>query len=65
MITSELKSMYILVPERAKRHRGLESIFEQITAEKVPNLGRETGIQIQEIKTSLIKSIKTVQHLDI
>ena len=33
-----------------KRDRGTENIFEQITAENFPNLGRETGIQIQEIE---------------
>ena len=53
------------VPEGAKRDRGLESIFEQIIAEKFPNLGRETSIQIQYIERATPKSIKTVQHLDI
>ena len=37
------------VPEGAERERGRESIFEQIMAEKFPNLGRETIIHIQEI----------------
>ena len=32
--------------------RGTENIFEQIIAENFPNLGRETGIQIQEIERS-------------
>ena len=32
------------VPEGAKRDRGPESIFEQIIAENIPNVGRETGI---------------------
>ena len=40
------------VPEGAKRDRGPESVFEQIIAENFPNLGRETGIQIQEIERS-------------
>ena len=52
------------VPKGAKRARGPEYVFEQILAENFPNLGRETGIQIQEIDPPL-KSIKTVQHLDI
>ena len=34
-----------------KRDRGPESVFEQIIAENFPKLGRETGIQIQEIDT--------------
>ena len=38
------------VPEGAKRDRGSEYVFEQIIAENFPNLGRETGIQIQEIE---------------
>ena len=40
------------VPEGAKRDREPESICEQIIAENFPNLGRETGIQIQEIERS-------------
>ena len=38
------------VPEVAERDRGPEYVFEQIIAENFPNLGRETGIQIQEMK---------------
>ena len=54
------------VPKGAKRHRRPEYVFEQIIAENFPNLGRETGIQIQEIERSLPpKSIKTAQLLDI
>ena len=58
------KSTFIGVPEGAKRDRGPESVFEQIIAENLPNLGKETGIQIQERGPSL-KSIKTstLQHL--
>ena len=52
------------VPEGAKRDRGPEYVFEQITAENFPNLGRERGIQIQEIERSFPKS-KTIQHLNI
>ena len=40
------------VPEDAERDRGPEYVFEQILAENFPNLGRETGIQIQEIERS-------------
>ena len=43
------------VPEKAKRDRGPESVFEQIIAENFPNLGRKTGIQIQEIERSPAK----------
>ena len=38
------------VPEGAKRNRGPESVFEEIIAENFSNLGRETGIQIQELE---------------
>ena len=55
------KNLHLIgVPEGAERDRGPESVFEQIIAENLPNLGRETGIQIQEIERSPIKSIKTV-----
>ena len=54
------------VPEGAKRDRAPEYVFEPIIAENFPNLGRETGTQIQEIEISApLKSIKTAQHLDI
>ena len=50
----------------AERDRGPESIFEQIIAENFPNLGRETGIQIQEIERSppkINKNHSTPRHL--
>ena len=40
----------IVVPKGAERARGPENVFEQIIAENFPNLGRETGIPIQEIE---------------
>ena len=46
------------VPEGAERDRGPETVFEQIIAENFPNLGRETGIEIQDIERSPLKSIK-------
>ena len=53
MIALEGKNLRIIgVPESAERDRGPETIFEQIIAENVPNLGRETGIQIQEVERS-------------
>ena len=42
--------LVIGVPEGADRDRGPVYVFEQILAENIPNLGRETGIQIQEIE---------------
>ena len=57
--------MFNGVPKGTEKDRGPEYVFEQIIAENYPNLGRETGIQIQEIERSPLKSIKTVQHLDI
>ena len=47
------KNLHLIrVPEDTERDRGPESVFEQIIAENFPNLGRETGIQIQEIERS-------------
>ena len=51
---------------RGKRDREPESVYEQIIADNFPNLGRETGIEIQEIENPhKKKSIKTIQHLHI
>ena len=46
-------------PQGIERDRGPESIFEQNIAENFPNLGRETGIQIQEIERPPPKINKT------
>ena len=55
------KLRLIGVPEGAERDRGPEYVFEQIIAENFPNLGRETGIHIQEIERfPPPKSIKTI-----
>ena len=47
------------VPEGAERDKGPESVFEQIIAETVLNLERETGILIQEIERSPAKINKS------
>ena len=36
------------VPEEEKQEKGAENIFEDIIAENVPNLGKETNTQVQE-----------------
>ena len=44
----------------------LEGIFEQIIAENFPNMGKETGIQIQKVERILPqinKSQSTPQHI--
>ena len=54
------------VPEGTKKDRGPEYVFEQIIAEHFPNLGRGTGIQIQEIERSppkINKNCSTPGHL--
>ena len=58
MIASEgKKNLCIIgVPEDSERDRGPENIFEQIMDENFPNLGREAGIQIQEIERFLPKN---------
>ena len=56
----------IRVPEGTERARGPEYVFQQIIAENFPNLGRETGIQIQEIERSpakINKNHSTPRHL--
>ena len=57
--------LVIGVPEGADRGRGPEYVFEQILAENFPNLGRETGIQIQEIERCppKIKNRSPPRHL--
>ena len=66
-INDRRKNLCIIgVPESAKRDRGPKSIFEQIIAENFPNLGREIGIQIQEIERfppKINKNCSTPQHL--
>ena len=61
------KNLHLIgVPEGTERDRGPENVFEQIIAENFPNLGRETGIQIQEIERSHPPKInKNIQHLNI
>ena len=54
------------IPEEADSEKGTQSIFEQIIAENLPNLGREIGIQIQEIERSpskINKNCTTPPHL--
>ena len=36
------------IPEGVEKKRGLEEIFEQIVAENIPNLAKETSIRVQE-----------------
>ena len=38
------------VPGGEEREKGPEKIFEEIIAEKVPNLGKETVTQVQEVQ---------------
>ena len=39
----------IPVPDREDREKGSENIFEDILAENVPNLVKETNTQVQEV----------------
>ena len=43
------------VPEDEERERGAEGLFEEITAENFPNLGKDAGIKIQETHNTPIK----------
>jgi len=53
------------IPEEEERERGAESILEQIIAENVPNLGKETGKKSRRHREPPSKSIKIGQQPDI
>ena len=36
------------IPEEEEREKGAEGVLEQIIAENVPDLGKETDIEIEE-----------------
>ena len=38
----------ISISKGVEKERGLEEIFEQIVAENIPNLAKETSIRVQE-----------------
>ena len=44
-------NIYIIeVPEGEEREKGLDKIFEEIIAEKFPNMGKEIVNQVQEVQ---------------
>ena len=45
----------IEVPEKEETEKGAEGLFERIIAENFPNLGKETGIQVQEAQRTPFK----------
>ena len=45
----------IEVPEQEQEEKEAEGLFEQITAEDFPNLGKEIGIQVQEAQKTPFK----------
>ena len=36
------------IPEGEEREKGIENVFEEIMTENLPNLRKETDIQVQE-----------------
>ena len=40
------------IPEEEEREKGAEGVLEQIIAENFPDLGKETGTEIQEAQRS-------------
>ena len=38
------------IPEKEEKKKGSEKIFEEITAENFPNVGKETVNQVQEVQ---------------
>ena len=51
--TKQTNICIIGVPEEEKWGKGEEDLFEQIIAENFSNLGKETGIQVQEAQRTL------------
>ena len=47
-----MKELHIIGAESTEWDTGPESILEQFIARDFPNMGRESGIQIQEIERS-------------
>ena len=47
--------------EREEREKGPEKIFDEIIAENFPNMGQETGTQVQEVQ-SLIQAKSKEKH---
>ena len=43
------------IPEEEERERRAEGILEQVIAENFPNLGKETGMKIQEAERTPLK----------
>ena len=48
--------------EGEERERGIENIFEEIMAENVPNLKKETDVQIQKAQRSQTRQTQTDLH---
>ena len=38
------------IPEGEEREKGIENVFEEIMAENIPNLKKETDTQVQEVQ---------------
>ena len=50
---------------RMEREKGPQDMFKQIIAENFLNLGKETGIRVQEVERTPPKLRKIDQHPDI
>ena len=50
------------VPEGEEREKGSKYIFEDIKAEKFPNLGNETNIQVQSVSNRINPKRTTPRH---
>ena len=48
--------------KKKEGERETEGIFEQIVTENFPNLGKEIGMQVQEVERCPSKSIKIDQN---
>ena len=52
------------IPEREEREKSPEKLFEEIMAEKFPNLGKETDTQVQEAQRVQIRRTQREAHQD-
>ena len=53
--TEQNNNCILGVLEHEEWEKGAEGLFEQIIVENFPNLGKETGIQVQEAENTPLK----------
>lgn len=59
MTPPNIITLYYRNPRRRRERKGAEHLFEKITAENFPNLGKATDTQIQAAERSQQKQANT------